>query len=225
MRIQCLVVGVLITCLTAAGGHERKSAGRPSPLERYTEIPDDAIKIPLPTVRQPNEYSCGAAAMMSVCRYYGVGPQKLADLEEALGTNKDIGTYFKNIVAYARQIGLESDWQDQMTVKELKARVGRGIPVICSIQAYADDQQHYENSDWNQDGHYVVAIGFDEANIYFMDPSITGRRGYLAWSEFNQRWHENEGTETEPEVHQRLGIWMRPPRGGTPFLRYAARVD
>jgi predicted double-glycine peptidase len=225
MKIQCLVVGVLITCLTAAGGHERTSAGRPPPLERYTEIPDDAIKIPLASVRQPNDYSCGAAAMMSVCRYYGVGPKKLADLEEALGTNKEIGTYFKNIVAYARQLGLESDWQDQMTVKELKTLIGRGIPVICSIQAYADDQQHYEVPDWNQDGHYVVAIGFDDANIYFMDPSITGRRGYLAWSEFKQRWHENEGTEAAPEVHQRLGIWMRPPRGGTPFLRYAAQVD
>jgi hypothetical protein len=77
----------------------------------------------------------------------------------------------------------------------------------------------------NQDGHYVVAIGFDDANIYFMDPSISGRRGYLSWREFKQRWHENEGTETEPDVHQRLGIWIRPPRGGTPFLRYTARVD
>ena len=227
MRTQWLVITVCVSCLAVAGRQERshREQKRPSPLERYTEIPDDAIKIPLPSVRQPENYSCGAAAMMSVCKYYGVGPKELADLEDALGTNKQIGTYFENIVAYAHQLGLEAEWQDRMTTEQLEKIVRRGVPVLCSIQAYADDKVHYNDPDWNEDGHYVVAIGFDDDNIYFMDPSIGERRGYLPWSEFEKRWHENEGADDEPEIHRHLGILIRPPRQGTPFLRYAVRVD
>ena len=154
-----------------------------------------------------------------------MGPEELADLEGALGTNKEIGTYFRNIVTYARQLGLEAEWQDRMTTEQLEGLIRRRIPVLCSIQAYAKDPSHYDDPRWNGDGHYVVAVGFDEDNIYFMDPSIDERRGYLPWREFEKRWHENEGTDAKPEVRRHLGIVIRPPRGGTPFLRYAVRVD
>lgn len=226
MRTHCLAIAILGTYLIFAGQDREIDGGeRSSRLERYAEISPEAIKIPLPTVRQPDDYSCGAAALMSVCRYYGVGPQDLSDFADAVGTRKDIGTYFKNIVAFARQLGLEAEWHDGMTVEELQKLVGRGVPVICSIQAYAEVQQHYQDPSWNGDGHYVVAVGFDDVNVYFMDPSIADRRGYLTWEEFEQRWHENEGTKSAPEIHQRLGIEIPPPRGGAPFLRYAARVD
>src|SRR5690349_108964 len=121
MRTHNLTIAILGTCLLLAGD-EREIDGReePSRLERYTEISADAIKIPLPTVRQPDDYSCGAAALMSVCRHYGVGPYELADFVDALGTNRVSGTYFKNIVAYARQLGLKAEWRDGMTVEDLQ---------------------------------------------------------------------------------------------------------
>ncbi len=32
--------------------------------------------------------------------------------------------------------------------------------------------------DWG-DGHYAVAVGYDQQNIYLMDPSILGNYGYI----------------------------------------------
>ena len=47
------------------------------------------------------------------------------------------------------------------------------------IQAYKskDDKTPWKD-DW-VDGNYIVAIGYDENNIYFEDPSILGGVGYI----------------------------------------------
>src|SRR5947209_1539384 len=43
-------------------------------------IPEHSIRLPLPNVAQPDDYSCGAAALWSVCAYYGVvGPPEGKD--------------------------------------------------------------------------------------------------------------------------------------------------
>jgi hypothetical protein len=88
-----------------------------------------------------------------------------------------------------------------------------GRPVICSIQAYADDDKP---KDYTKDGngHYVVAIGYDEnGNWYFMDPSANykgtpanPRYAYLPEAEFLKRWHEDEGMHGKQEPHRHLGL-------------------
>lgn len=42
--------------------------------------------------------------------------------------------------------------------------------------------------DWD-DGHYVVVIGFDRTRVYFEEPSLDGRRGWLSHQELLDRWH------------------------------------
>ncbi len=162
---------------------------------------------------------------MSVCRYFGVGPDTLDEFVEVLGTNERTGTYYKNIVAYARRMGLDAYSEYDMTAEQLQDLVSTGSPVICSIQAHANDPSVYDDPDSNEDGHYVVAVGFDRENIYFMDPSIRNRRGFLTWRDFEKRWHENEATPDEPEVYQHHGIIIRLTNDGTPFLRHATRID
>ena len=39
-----------------------------------------------------------------------------------------------------------------------------------------------------------------------MDPSLTGRRGYLPREEFAKRWHDDEGTPKHPQIIERLGL-------------------
>jgi predicted double-glycine peptidase len=197
------------------------SADRPPTLHRHTgktaPIPPDAIHIRLEHVEQPDPVSCGAAALLSICNYYGVGPQEIEEFKKKLHTG-DNGTDFRSLMAYAEQLGLEAKAEhdttpSRMTSARLADYVRNGKPVICSIQAYADDPQDYDDPNNNENGHYVVAVGVDEENFYFIDPSINWRnpkanpwRGFLSRKEFDKRWHDNEGTDARPELIRRLGI-------------------
>src|SRR3990167_1816064 len=141
------------------------------------QIPGGAIKINLPEVQQPDDYSCGAAALMSVAAYYGVGPEKLEQFKAAAGTTAEHGTYYRNMENYVRSLGLDVSVKTEMTIDELKKLLDEQVPIILSIQAYADDLKVYDDPNSNADGHYVVAIGYDmEGNFYFMDPSLPARR-------------------------------------------------
>lgn len=188
------------------------------------QIPGGAIKITLPEVQQPDAYSCGAAALMSVAAYYGVGPEKLEDFKAALGTTPEHGTYYRNMETYACSLGLDVSVHTDMTCDELKKLLDEHAPVILSIQAYADDPKVYDNPASNADGHYVVAIGYDgEGNFYFMDPSLPARRGFLPGSELDQRWHENEGS-SEPEIYQHLAIVVKPGQHKPAYDTHAVKI-
>jgi predicted double-glycine peptidase len=188
---------------------------------RFHRIPAGAIKIDLPDVRQPDNFSCGAGVFMSIASYNNVGPLDLEEIKEALGTNSESGTYYRRIVDYANRLGLNASVQIGMTRRQLIKLIDQRIPVILSMQAYALDPVVYKDPDHQDDGHYIAAIGYDKRdNFYFMDPSITARRGYLPWRELDKRWQENEGWEVK-EFYRHLGIIVRPGRrrGGPRALR------
>jgi len=196
-------------------------------------MPPSAIKVPLPDVQQPDDYSCGAAALMAICSYYGVGPEELEDLKTDLHTTSRSGTDYRNMVKEARKLGLEVKLvKDGMRREELQRALDDKKPVICSIQAYADDKDVYDLAPEerlkpknNRDGHYVVAIGYDGDTFYFMDPSLTGRRGFLPWAELDRRWHENEGTTHDPEVHSHLAIIIGPNGHKATYPGTARKID
>jgi predicted double-glycine peptidase len=189
-------------------------------------IPLGTIKIPLRDVQQPDDYSCGAAAFMSICSYYNVGPRNIEVLKKELHTDPDEGTYYKNISQFAEKLGLKADLETPMSLARLKELIDQGKPVICSIQAYSN-KKHPDYTK-NDDGHYVVAIGYDkQENFYFMDPSANyegvvanPRYGCLSKAEFELRWHENEGMHGAQEVYSKLGIAIYPdPKNGGSLLR------
>jgi len=210
--------------ITSAGV---KGSGKPEQArKRITrvveqEIPPGAIKVDLPNVFQPDDYSCGAAGFMAIAAGYGVGPDEIEEIKKALGTNPEYGTYYADIVDYALKLGLDACARNQMSKEELKQLLTARVPVMLSIQAYADDEQDYEDPENNENGHYVDAIGFDDDdNFYFMDPSLTGRVGYLPWNELDKRWHENEGS-VKPELSHHLGLVIR---GKQQTLVYTTRA-
>ncbi len=45
------------------------------------KIPKRAIKIDLPPALQSRDDTCGPAALLAICRYYGVGPRTEADVD------------------------------------------------------------------------------------------------------------------------------------------------
>ncbi len=112
-----------------------------------------------------------------------------------------------------------------MSFDRLKQLLGEGKPVICSVQAYSDDD--HPDYTTNENGHYVVAIGYDGGeNFYFRDPSAnyegvvaSPRYATLSRADFEVRWHEDEGIKGQHEIYRKLGIVIYPdPHKAGPLL-------
>ncbi|MFZ7102836.1 MAG: C39 family peptidase [Peptococcaceae bacterium] len=159
------------------------------------------IKVPL--THQATNYTCGAAALQSVLYYYGVQmrEKKVAD---SLDSNPAVGTEYQNIADLAAKLGFRVEIKLAMSEEALQEYISREIPVIILIQAWAAKQVNYQNH-WG-DEHYVVAVGFDEGNYYFMDPYTLGHYTYFPRSELLKRWHGKQGAQ---EVG-RLGLVFFP---------------
>lgn len=162
-------------------------------------IPASAIKISLPKVEQTTGYTCGAAALRAICLYYGIGPDDEDDYRRIVGSDPDDGTPPKNIVKAAKKLGFHVKSKENMTLDNLRMRLTKGIPVICALQAWGPPKQYHKDSN----GHYVIAIGYDDDKIYFEDPSMKKNRGFLTNNEFLERWHDKETGGTR---YERLGI-------------------
>ena len=184
----------------------------------FARIRDGAIKVPIPNVQQMEEYTCGAAAFQAVCCYFGVGPSDADDYVELLKSDPKNGTKPEQIVNWARKFGLTAECAENMSDAELKAHLDAGRPVICSMQAYGSTPQRIEQYTAKEnghyldlDGHYIVAIGYDNENFFFEDPSLAGRRGFIPIAEFGARWHEDDSGHK-----LRLGIVISGPDDDAP---------
>lgn len=165
-------------------------------------VPKSHIKVKLPSTRQPKCYSCGASALRAVAVHFKVGPNNEQFYIDKCKTNKE-GTPPENIIRTAVELGLSVNTKQYMTIRELRSYLDQGIPVICLIQAWGD-AEYYKTHDY--DGHYVVAIGYTDDKIYFMDPSIKGSHGFLKNAEFMARWHDEE-TDGAKTVQCGIAIW------------------
>ena len=162
----------------------------------------DSIKVPLQSVRQTKTFSCGNAALRSIFQYYGVGPEEEKKFIAMMNSNERDGTLPAHIVVTAREYGLCVKQRHNLTIPKLKKILDQERPVICPIQAYGSKRYY----DKHQSGHYVVAIGYDKENIYFEDPVLKGRRGYLSYEDFNDRWHDKDANGTLYD-HYGIIIW------------------
>ncbi len=152
--------------------------------------PTQLIKVPM--TRQATNYTCGVAALQSVLAYFGDDIREGA-LASELKSNSKIGTAYQQIARFARSKSYKVDVLKNMSIERLKGLLDKDQPVICLVQAWAQRQVDYSR-DWN-DGHYVVAIGYDHNKIYFMDPSTVGNYTYIPTDEFLARWHDTDGKE------------------------------
>ena len=138
-----------------------------------------------PALRQTFNYDCGAIVLEAVLAYYGIEIREDHIIKQAK-TSKN-GTPIEGIVAVAKTCGLKCQ-SKKMKLTELKTYLKQKIPVILVLQAWTAKQKINWNKDWD-DGHYVVAIGYDRSRIYFHDPS-SFKYTYLTITELTQRWHD-----------------------------------
>jgi predicted double-glycine peptidase len=219
--VQVLLLGLLFAGAETAGSSARLRKPR-----EYAEFERAAIMIPVPEVQQPDNQTCGVAALMSILSYYGVGTDDYDELKKCLRVKKN-GADYREMIRYARRVRLQAEAKEGMTLVQLEDCLKARRPVIVSIQAYEDCREAIPEVYYgeNTNGHFVVAIGFDQKNLYFMDPSLTGRRGYLPKREFLKRWHDNEGTERRPNVIEHLGLVIYKEGEGSAYARRAKRIE
>ncbi len=206
LRHQHLSVGMML-CLsfasailmahaeeeTAKRHASRATATRPqvsAPQGSMPKAPPNLIKVPM--VRQSTDFTCGVAALQSVFAYFG-DEYREDHLAKELKAVPKTGTHYQEMMRLAKAKGYSVKVLKTMTIADLKKTIDAGKPVICLIQAWADKAVDYSN-DW-EDGHYVVAIGHDSDNIYFMDPSTLSNYTFIPTKEFVNRWHDTDGKE------------------------------
>ena len=175
-----------------------------STVEEIEEI-GPYIQIRLPKVKQTKTFSCGAAALRSVCELFGVGPESERDFIKACKTSKKTGTRPRDLIRAAREFGLSVRPQSGMSIENLKKYLDMGRPVICCLQAWCgceieDRDKAYKD---RASGHYVVACGSDHSLIYFEDPMMEDSRGFLPYEDFKKRWHDED---YDGNVYKQYGI-------------------
>jgi predicted double-glycine peptidase len=177
--------------------NDAQAAGEKSPL--VSEVPNLIL---VPFTRQGADYTCGVAAVQSIMGYYGLD-RRQDILIELLRADAEKGTNYLNILNYAKSQGLEANARTNLTLDDLRGYIDARVPVLIALQAWMNPPV-----DWNtyNEGHYVVAIGYDQKNFYFMDPSTLGHYTYIPTAEFLERWHDHDDYQRRDLIH--FGIIM-----------------
>lgn len=171
----------------------------PQPIDKWTweDLQKRGVRVSrfaeclhVPRVRQSTSYSCGAAALMAVGKYFGVGFSTEADYCRLLGTDPEDGTPPDAMVAGAQSLGLEAVGREGMTFEQIDRALIRGRPVVVCLQAYGSPEEFRRD----EAGHWAVILGYDSGRYFFEDPAQEKKEtGWLPRGEFLRRWHDRDG--------------------------------
>ena len=178
---------------------------------KIKNIPEAAIKIPLPDVFQETNYSCGAAALASLFNYYSKGPIDERQIGQLMGMTKS-GTDPYQIVSAVKKVKLRYKEYRNMNITKLKRSIYLKRPVMIMLQAWGNKQKYESCGNNCKDGHWLIAIGYDKENFYFEDPSLYRTVGYIRINELDSRWHDVESysskdTKVHFTDHYGIAIW------------------
>jgi ABC-type bacteriocin/lantibiotic exporter with double-glycine peptidase domain len=138
-----------------------------------------------PRARQFCSYDCWASAFQAILAYYDIDVKWRTVIKRVKTTKK--WTNIEDIIAVAESYGLQYI-SKTMTITEIKSYINKEIPVLVVLQARTLKNNINRETDWD-DGHYVIAIGYDDDNLYFEDPG-NFKRTFLWYDEFKKRWHD-----------------------------------
>lgn len=175
--------------------------------------------IRVPHARQATNYTCGISCVQSIMHYYG-DEFREDILERAMNTNKQSGVDQKEIVEFARSRGYFAETYLEFPFERILEEVDKGHPIILCIQAWADWEDGKTWSERWDDGHYVVCVGYDDDNMYFMDPSSLGAYTYIPREEFKLRFHD--GYEDLKEVGMTVLMYKDTPKYDEDVILYLA---
>lgn len=144
--------------------------------------------IELPISRQMFDFDCGVKALQVVMAYYGIDVREDELIKELECSSK--GTSVQNMIFVAEKNGFQIVAQCGVSLDTVKQYVDQNHPVIVLVQAWA--KRYMTLEDWkddNDDGHYVIIIGYNGKIIIFEDPP-SFRRTWMTEEKFLVRWHD-----------------------------------
>lgn len=165
--------------------------------------------IDLPGGRQTFDFDCGAKALQLVMAYYGLDIRQDQLLDELKSGN--IGTRIHKMKEVAEKHGFQVVAKCGSTLEEVKRYVDSRHPVIVLVQAWAERYMTLE--DWrenNDDGHYVIVIGYYGEIIVFEDPA-SFRKTWLTEEEFSVRWHDIDPVTKEQAINFMMVLQGKEP--------------
>jgi predicted double-glycine peptidase len=162
--------------------------------------------------RQMFDSDCGAKALQTMFAFYGDDVREDGLLKE-LGTTED-GTKVSAIMKAAKAHGYKVR-AGHLSFETLKETVGKGLPVIVMVQAWADRVMTLDDwrEDWD-DGHYAIVIGVEDDIVVFEDPSSV-RRTWMSKEEFLVRWHDVDSDSDERFENFGMVVYGKPPEPRT----------
>ena len=163
------------------------------------------IKVPL--VRQSTSFTCGVAALQSVLAHHSFFYRE-DKLSKILDAQPNQGTKNWEMTKFIKSLGLEAVSRTGLSIEDLIENLDQDNLVIVAIQAWKSDDITTPWQDIWDHGHYVVTIGYDEHNLYFMDPSTLGNYTFIEKNEFLNRWHDIDQNH-EQVIH--LGVIISNP--------------
>ena len=155
-------------------------------------------------LRQTYNFDCGVTALQQVLIYYGIEKRE-DELIKMLDTKKtsiiEHGTKLSKMIEVAKFYGLDAEILRNTTIKKIISLIDDGTPSILLLQAWRD--YSVDNIDWNtdyKDGHFVIAIGYNDTCLFFEDPSSVNRT-YLTFDELETRWHDVDDNNKTKNNH------------------------
>jgi hypothetical protein len=144
----------------------------------------------VPDVRQQTDYTCGPSVLAAVLRYFGRAVPEVTLAAEA-GTTPEDGTMFDAMARVLRAHGLTVEPSSTLDPATIKRLLADGALVVIALQAWDPELPPLGGyaAEWNS-GHYVVPVAVDDEAVLFEDPAVAGRRAFLTFEEFGQRWHD-----------------------------------
>ncbi|MEK7574900.1 MAG: C39 family peptidase [Patescibacteria group bacterium] len=148
---------------------------------------------------------CGPASLKIVLDYYGLikAEQELAELT---GVTADMGTDDKNIIRVAESFGFKTVVKNESDFSDIESWLAKGVPVI--VNWFTKGRSDYPDS-VVAEGHYSVAVGLDDENVYLQDPEIGALRVFTR-RDFMRVWFDFRGEYIKPEeliVRQLIAIY------------------
>lgn len=124
-----------------------------------------------------DEYMCGPAALASVIGYYGTAAV-MEDVAKEAYSEKLKGTLPMDLLLYAKAKGFEAKYY-KGSMSGLKESLSRGEPLILFLNL---------GYSFYPVGHYIVAVGMDEAAGLVFAHSGTEKEQAFTMKELEKSW-------------------------------------
>ena len=135
-------------------------------------------KISVPLARQKNNYTCGHACIIMVCKYFGLHVTQKEVMHACDVSVEDLkkhGLPNRSVAVCLRKLGISCRQRKNSSIVHLTDIAGE-VPIIVAYSG--------RTVAW---GHFAVVTGVDHNRLIFNDP-ISGENFSLTTSDFSKRW-------------------------------------